>query len=85
MIPLWISLHVRSIKTNLRFGLPLFLLWLLLLPIVLLLAPFALTACLIRHVSPWPCLVAGWSVLSAISGTHVDVAAANARVFIHVY
>ncbi len=85
MIPLWISLHVRSVKTNIRLGLPLFLLWLLLLPIAVLLAPFALIACLIRRFNPWPRIAAGWGVLTALSGTHVDVAAANARVFIDVY
>jgi hypothetical protein len=84
MIPLWISLHVRSVKTNIRLGLPLFLLWLLLLPIGLLLALLGLIACLILRVNPLPRLVAGWGVLSALSGTHVDVAAPNARVFIHV-
>ena len=85
MIPLWMSLHVRSVKTNIRLGLPLFLLWLLLLPIAVLLAPLGLIVCLILRFNPLPRLVAGWCVLSAVPGTHVDVAAPNARVFIHVY
>lgn len=85
MIPLWMSLHVRLAKSNIRLGLPLFLLWLLLLPIAVLLAPFALIACLILHFNPVPRIAAGWGVLAALSGTHVDVAAPNARVFIHVY
>lgn len=85
MIPLWISLHVRSVKTNIRLGLPLFLLWLILLPIAVVLAPLGLIACLLLRFNPFPRLAAGWSVLSAVSGTYVDIAATNARVFIHVY
>ncbi len=86
MIPLWISLRVRSDKrTNIRLGLPLFLLWLLLLPLLVLLAPFALVACLVMRFNPLRHVAAGWSVLSAMRGTRVDVEAPGALVFIHVY
>jgi hypothetical protein len=87
MIPLWISLRVRSGKraTIHRLGLPLFLLWLLLLPLLVLLAPFALVACLVMRFNPLRHVAAGWSVLSAMRGTRVDVEAPGALVFIHVY
>ena len=85
MIPLWMSLHVRSLTSNIRLGIPLFLLWLLLLPLVLLAAPFALLACLIFRVNPLPRLSAIWGVLTASPGTHVEVAAPRARVFLHLY
>ncbi len=85
MIPLWMNLRVRSAKTDIRLGVPLFLLWLLLLPFILLAAPFALVACLIFRFNPLSRIRAIWGLLTASPGTHVDVAAPNARVFLHLY
>ncbi len=59
------------------FGLwlPIFLLW---IPFFFL-APFILlvlvVACLVLRISPWRAIASVWAVLSALSGTAVDVRA----------
>lgn len=86
MIPLWMSLHVRNDRgTNIRLGLPLFLVWLLLLPFAILAAPVLLVIGLFGRLRPLRIMAAGWCALSAMRGTLVDVEAPDARVFIHVY
>lgn len=86
MIPLWASLHLRRPDGRMfRLGLPLFLVWLLLLPLALLLAPIALVACLLSRINPLSAFAGLWSVASASRGTHIDVVAPKARVFFHLY
>ena len=79
MIPLLMRIHiVEGGKKKVRLVLPLFILWLLLLPFILLLTPFILLAALVL----WPSgygrtiLRAGPLVLSGISSLshlHIEV------------
>ena len=86
MIPMLMVLRVRWNETRgFTLWLPLILIWLLLLPLVLVLLPFAFVALLIARISPFRSIAVGWSILSAIRGTHVEVAAPGNSVFIHVY
>lgn len=86
MIPLWASLRLRRADGRMfRLGLPLFLLWLLLLPFALLLAPIALVACLLSRINPLSACAGLWNVASASRGTHIDVVAPRARFLFHLY
>jgi len=68
-----------------RLWIPLFLVWLLLLPFALILMPVLLVVWVVADVDPWPALRSIWNFLSGFSGTNVEVAAPDASVFVHVY
>ncbi|HEY0281197.1 MAG TPA: hypothetical protein VGC27_01080 [Rhizomicrobium sp.] len=86
MIPLWMSFHLRTPRgTSLRLGLPLFLIWLLLLPLAIVIAPFALIACVLLRFSPLGCIAFIWGLLSAARGTHLEIEAPDGAVFLHLY
>ena len=85
MIPLVMVLHVR--KRNgyfVRLWLPLFLLWLLVLPLLILLLPFYLVFCAVAGVNPLRWVAAFWGLLSATAGTHVEVDTPYSCVFMHI-
>jgi len=65
-------------------GIPLFLLMALVLPLLLLLAPFALIASLAIGVNPGEAARVVWGVLVALRGTHVEVVGRNRAVLIHL-
>jgi hypothetical protein len=78
---------VKENRKKVRLILPLFLLWLLLLPFIIILTPFVLLAALIS----WPfgygktILRAGpavFEVLSSLSHLHIDVEGRNERTLI---
>ncbi len=73
-LPGWLGLWV-----------PLFLIWLLLLPLVLVLLPLAMLACLIVRVNPFRALAALWCILSGLSGTHIEVNAPDALVLVRIF
>jgi hypothetical protein len=72
VIPLVANVSVRP-EVRPWIPIPLFLIWLLLTPIVLLLLPVFFVACLVGRVNPWRALAAGWRILSAMPGTNVEV------------
>ena len=79
VVPMIMRIHiVEANKKKVGLILPLFLIWLLLLPLVILLTPFVLLAALIS----WPSgygktlLRAGpaiYAVVAALSDLHIDV------------
>jgi len=74
MIPLRGTIQIEN-RPHRRFFtciIPLFLVWLLLLPLALLLLPVFLTACLVVHINPFPLLSALWRVITALKGTTVE-------------
>jgi hypothetical protein len=85
--PLTATVHVKPAKW--RFGvklwLPLFLFWLLLLPLVVLALPFLFVAALVFGVRFWASIRGGLAVLSAFHGTSVEVERPSARVFINLH
>jgi len=86
MIPLWMSYHMRTTRgTALKLGLPLFLIWLLLLPLAAVIAPFALIACLLTRCNPLFCMGLVWNLLGAVRGTHVEFEAPDSAVTLHLY
>ena len=86
MLPLVMDLRVRTdVGHRIRLWLPLFLLWLLALPLLILLLPFYVVACFVMRVNPLSGIRAFWNLLSAVRGTHIEVDNARTFVFMHVY
>jgi hypothetical protein len=86
MPPLILRVHVlagQGRETSLWF--PLFVLWLLLLPIVVLILPFLFVVCVVIDVDPFAALAAAMDVLKSLRGSHVEIDAADTSVFVHVY
>ncbi len=87
MIPLWMRLKViEENKKKVSLWLPLFLVWLLLLPLVILLIPFLLLAALITWQKGYGKMILMalpmlWSVLAGLSGMRVEVEKKGSIVF----
>lgn len=64
-------------------GVPFVLLVVLLSPL-LLVAPIAFIACLIARVDPFEAARLLWRVLTALRGTHVEIAQRNRSVLVHI-
>jgi hypothetical protein len=74
MIPLFAMIGFRTARRRtFRLWLPLFLVWLLLLPLVLVLFPFFLVGCLILDLNAFKAIVAGWKLMAGMRGMHVEV------------
>jgi hypothetical protein len=65
-------------------GVPFFLLVTLALPLLLLLMPVVLVACLALRVNPWDAMSGLWRVFTALKGTHVEVAQRDRSVLVHI-
>ncbi len=55
------------------FQIPMFFLWLLLLPLALLLAPLVFVACLVQEINPFRAFAAFWRTLTALRGTEFEL------------
>jgi hypothetical protein len=79
MIPMIMRIHiVEENKKKVGLILPLFLVWLLILPFIIILTPFILLACLILWPSGYGKTILGvgpafFAVLSALSNLHIQV------------
>jgi hypothetical protein len=69
MIPLFLLVRVQWM----RLWIPLFILWILLLPLVLVLTPFAVLACFIVRINASRAFLALWQLLSALRGINIDL------------
>jgi hypothetical protein len=87
MIPVMAILRVeRSQRRNIRLWLPLFLLWLLALPVVVVILPIVAVILLAYGRNPLRHFAAYWNVLSAIPGSHIEVNGRRGQhVTMHVY
>lgn len=87
MIPLFVTLRVSRRKRTKarRLWLPLFLVWLLLAPLLLILLPVFFLVCLALRINPFRALAAIWSVLWALGGTHIEVDTVRETVLIHIF
>jgi len=84
MIPVLAAIHVRHARGVVRLWAPLFLLWIVLIPIMLVLAfPVALV-CLVVGVNPIRAGAAIGGVLFALNGTRVEVESPGASVLIRI-
>ncbi len=85
MMPLFAVLKVRKATSRgLRLWIPLFLVWLLLLPLVLLLSPLFFMACSLGRLNPFRALSVAWQVLGALSGTHIELASSGTSIGIRI-
>ena len=85
MIPLFVVIRLRT-RGRRHFGLwlPLFLAWLLLLPLALVLLPFFVIGCLLARMNPWRTFVTGWQVLCGLTGTHLEVEHAERKFLLRI-
>ena len=85
-MPLALVLRIdRADGTTLRLWLPLFLLWLLPLPVAIVMLPFILLAAAIFGAEILAAFAAIAALLAALRGTHVEVAGRHSDVFVHIY
>ena len=87
MIPVMAVLCVeRPLRRRIRLWLPLFLLWLLALPILIVTLPVVAALLIAGRRNPLRLFAAWWQLLSAIPGTHLEVNGRRGRsVYVHVY
>lgn len=84
MIPMLADLRVETERRRYRFWLPLFLVWLLLMPLFVLVLPFAAIACVVFRINPFHALGLLFAVLAAFSGTEVAVQRRRTFIFIRI-
>lgn len=85
--PLTATVHVKpaSWRFGIRLWLPLFLFWLLLLPLVVLALPFLFAAALVFGLRFWASIRAVLALLAGFHGTSVEVERPGARMFINLH
>jgi hypothetical protein len=85
--PLTATLHVKPAgwRFGIRLWLPLFLFWLLALPLLVLALPFLFAAALTFGVRFWASIRAAQALLASFHGTSVEVERPSARVFIKLH
>ena len=85
MIPFVAVVSLRNQQSRtFRLWIPLFLVWLLLLPLAILLSPFIFIACLVCRVNPWRGVALLWEILTALADTNVEVEHRSAGMSFHI-
>ncbi|MGA0599967.1 hypothetical protein ACO2Q3_04600 [Caulobacter sp. KR2-114] len=85
MIPLFLSVSVRTVHQRpIRIWLPLVLIWILLAPLLVLIVPAVMILGAIAGMNPFAAVGSFFAVFCALSGTHVEVEAPDASVFLHI-
>ncbi len=86
MIPLFAIIRIRSKRgRGFQLWVPLFLLWLVLLPFVVLLAPLILLVCLVGQVNPFRAVSVVCQILAGLTNTHIEVDDPNNSIMIRVF
>ena len=85
MIPFVAVVSLRNQESRtFRLWIPLVLIWLLLLPLGILLAPFILIACLVCRVNPLRAMAVAWQIVSALNDTQFEVEHRSAGMSFHI-
>jgi len=85
MIPFVAVVSLRNQESRtFRFWIPLFLIWLLLLPLAVVLSPFIFIGCLLCHVSPFRGVAVIWQILNALTDTNIEVEHRSAGMSFHI-
>ena len=85
MIPLLLTVRIGGAGSRgVPLWVPLFLVWLLLLPLALLLVPLFLVGCLIGMLNPFRVLWVFWGILNGARGTSVEAANGRHAVLIRI-
>jgi len=75
MIPTFAIVRIgRGGRPGVPLWIPLFLVWVLLLPVVLVLAPLAFAACLAGRVNPYRAWRVFWGLVNGVRGMRVEAA-----------
>jgi hypothetical protein len=85
MIPFVAVVSLRNQESRtFRLWIPLFLIWLLLLPLAVLVSPFVFIACLFCRVNPFRGVAVMWQILNALTDTNIEVEHRSAGVSFHI-
>ena len=85
MMPMFLTVSVRAEgRRPTRIWLPLVLLWVLLAPLLVLAVPAVMVLGALCRVNPFAAVGRLFGVLFALAGTHVEVEAPDASVFVHI-
>ena len=78
-----VSLRNQASRTF-RLWIPVFLMWLLLVPLGVLLSPFIFIGFLVCHVNPFRGVRVLWQILSALGDTKLEVEHRSAGLSFHI-
>jgi hypothetical protein len=87
VIPMVATIAIRTAEGRAHriwLPLPLFLVWLVLLPFVVVLLPVFVVVCQVNGVNPLRALSVAWQLLAGLRATRVEVAHASTAIRIHV-
>lgn len=85
MIPFVAVVSLRNQESRtFRLWIPLFLVWLLLLPLGILLSPFIFIACLVCGLNPLRGVAVVWQILNALTDTELEVEHRSAGMSFHI-
>jgi uncharacterized membrane protein len=85
MIPFVAVVSLRNQESRtFRLWIPLFLIWLLLLPLAVLVSPFVFLACLFCRVNAFRGVALVWQILNALTDTNIEVEHRSAGMSFHV-
>ena len=85
MIPFVAVVSLRNQESRtFRFWIPLFLVWLVLLPLVVLLSPVIFIACLASRVNPFRGVAVMWQIVGALNDTQLEVEHRSAGMSFHI-
>lgn len=79
-----VSLHNRESRTF-RLWIPLFLMWLLLVPLGILFSPFIFIGFLVCRVNPFRGMAVLWQILSALADTRLELEHRTAGLSFHIF
>jgi len=85
MIPLVAVVSLRNQESRtFRVWIPLFLVWLLLVPLGIVLSPLIFVSCLVCRVNPFRGVVVVWQILNALADTNVEFEQRSAGLSFHI-
>jgi uncharacterized membrane protein len=85
MIPFVAVVSLRNQESRtFRLWIPLFLIWLLLLPLAALLTPLVFIACLACRVNPFRAVAVLWQILWALNDSEFEVEHRSAGLSFHI-
>jgi hypothetical protein len=85
MIPFVAVVSLRNRESHtFRLWIPLFLMWLLLIPLGILLSPFIFIGFLVCRVNPFRGVAVLWQILTALADTKLEVEHRNSGLSFHI-